>query len=778
MKMLRLLLTVLVALAFGVLSAESFTLESKADGAWSDAGTWQPERQPKAGDKVRIRSGHTVVFNSKSSHLIPLLHVEGSLVFTRDRDTELNVAVLKVGGGKEKHSGVADVHGHKMAPISARLEVGTPEKPIPAGVTARILLHYIDGLDKTEAPLLTCRPGGRMDFHGAPMSRTWLDLGADANPGDTSLTLTETVSGWRVGDEIIITGDARDGVTDEEFTTEERRIKKIDGTQITLDRALENAHAGAGKKYRCEVANLSRNVIVESADPKGVRGHTMHHRHSAGSISYARFAHLGKENVLGRYPIHFHLCRDSLRGESVVGVAIVDSHNRWVTVHNTQYMVVRDCVGYGSVGHGFFLEDGTEVYNVLDRNLGVQSYNGKRLPDQALPFDPNDGGAFWWANGRNTFTRNTACENHRYGFRYDSQKRSNFDPNLKIRQPDGKTVTTDIRTLPIYRFDDNESHTEGLYSFAFAGTEGVGPDRNHPHRLLRNTAWRTHYAMRMQLPMMWVEDSDIDRAVYGIYRPRFDHHVYKNLRISQTNSEPFNRGLDDRSEQHGPVTVDGLTFSGLSRSGIPFIQLSDYNVNGEAETHVRNLKIEDRRDGDDDALRRPLVDMGGGARTRDPEISGVPVIVHDLFGAGKHAKFVSSRDVQFTKAKARYREQKPYTGEESRVTDTPEAKFPKLLDPIDDQPPATIITWPKRGLPVKLGKSGTLEVGGTSTDDYKIVRVVVYSVEVNDLDYNFTGWSVKISSLKPGKVKLTALATDKVGNREQTAHILMIIIIE
>ena len=383
MKMWRLILTALAVFSSGLLSAEPFTLESKGDGAWSNAATWQPERQPKAGDRVHIRSGHAVVYDAKLPHLIPLLHVAGALVFARDRDTELNVAVLKVGGGKEKHSGVADVNGHKMAPIRARLEVGTPGNPIPAGVTARIRLHYIDGLDKEEAPLLTCRPGGRMDFHGAPMSRTWLDLGADAKPGDTSLTLSENVSGWRVGDEIIITGDERDGVDDEEFTTEERRIKKIDGRQITLDRALEKAHAGAGKNYRCEVANLSRNVIVESADPEGVRGHTMHHRHSAGSISYARFAHLGKENVLGRYPIHFHLCRDSLRGESVVGVAIVDSHNRWVTIHNTQYMVVRDCVGYRSVGHGFFLEDGTEVYNVLDRNLGVQAYDGKRLPDQA-----------------------------------------------------------------------------------------------------------------------------------------------------------------------------------------------------------------------------------------------------------------------------------------------------------------------------------------------------------------------------------------------------------
>ena len=112
------------------------------------------------------------------------------------------------------------------------------------------------------------------------------------------------------------------------------------------------------------------------------------------------------------------------------------------------------------------------------------------------------------------------------------------------------------------------------------------------------------------------------------------------------------------------------------------------------------------------------------------------------------------------------------------MTDAPEAKFPKLLDPIDDQPPATIITWPKRGLPVKLGRGGKLVVSGASTDDYEIAGVTVNGVEASDLDYNFTGWSVKLSGLKPGKLKLTALAIDKAGNQEETAHILMITIVE
>src|SRR5438552_3397002 len=98
-------------------------------------------------------------------------------------------------------------------------------------------------------------------------------------------------------------------------TTEERSIRAIDGSRLTLSAPLQFEHLGAGL-YRGEVANLSRNVVVESADPKGERGHTMYHKYSAGSISYAEFRHLGKEGILGKYAIHYHLCGDSMRGSS------------------------------------------------------------------------------------------------------------------------------------------------------------------------------------------------------------------------------------------------------------------------------------------------------------------------------------------------------------------------------------------------------------------------------------------------------------------------------
>jgi hypothetical protein len=108
----------------------------------------------------------------------------------------------------------------------------------------------------------------------------------------------------------------------------------------------------------------------------------MYHRGSSGGISYAEFRQLGKEAVLGKYPIHFHLVRDTMRGSGVVGASVWDSHNRWVTIHGTDHLLVRDCVGYQSRGHGFFLEDATEQWNVLDRNLAVQAFGSVPLPER------------------------------------------------------------------------------------------------------------------------------------------------------------------------------------------------------------------------------------------------------------------------------------------------------------------------------------------------------------------------------------------------------------
>jgi hypothetical protein len=737
---------------------------------WSQATTWEDGKIPGPKAKVQIRAGHTVTYDLEKGPLIRFIHVAGTLTFARDRDTQLDVCLLKIQPGNVASEDGARCDNHfgdmpaDMPP--AALLVGTADNPIPAEHTATIRLTYIDGLDRDGLPAIICC-GGRMDFHGAPLSHSWIKLGADATKGATTVTLADAVQGWKAGDKVVITatkgdkgtdGTRRPNVGSVAVQSEELYIQRIEGNKLTLDQPLKYDHKGTGE-FRGEVANLSRNVVVESADPRGVRGHTMYHHGSAGAISYAEFRHLGKEGVLGRYSIHFHLCGNSMRGSYVQGASIWDSNNRWVTIHGTNFIVVRDCVGYQSVGHGFFLEDGTEIYNILDRNLAIQAFKGKKLPQQALPFDDNDGAGFWWANSFNTFTRNVSCENDRYGYRFEATPAGRFNLNLSVLLPDGKREVVDIRALPFIRFDDNDAHCDGKYGFNLGeGVARVGPDSRHPFIIRNMKIWEVHYAFLPQTPSLLVENMTINRADYGVYNPNYDHHVFKNLTINETDEEPFNRGHDDDSIQYGLLTVDGLTFAGHrygGPTGMPLIQISDDNPTGTAESHFRNVKVIDNKGGEKIAL----VNLGGGPRPTPKTPKGVPIYLHDWYGPGLTAKIVSTKTKELHNDGNQYGEEVGVTGDESRVAHVTGIEFPKLLDPIDDLPPATVIT----GI---TSKDGKLIVRGTTEDNGTVKRVLVNGVEAKPTRDNFAEWE----AIVPEGKKVTAHAEDVAGNVEKLPH--------
>jgi hypothetical protein len=570
---------VLIAWLVGAnVGAAADLVRSARRGAWSAPATWEGGKVPGAGARVQVRAGHTVVYDVKSATVIRSVHVAGTLTFARDQDTRLDVGLLKVQPGEASGNGFdCDAHLTPPEPGKPRpaLEVGTPDRPIPAGRTALIRLVHVEGLDRESCPAIVCC-GGRMDFHGAPLSRTWVKLGATAKKGAAAVTLAEPVTGWRPGDRVILTATTRQIKLQKTFKpsvrdntqTEERAVRAIDGARLTLDRPLAFDHLAAGD-YRGEVADLSRNVVVESADPAGVRGHTMYHRHSAGSISYAEFRHLGKEGVLGRYALHFHLCGDTLRGSSVIGASVWDSANRWLAIHGTDYLVVRDCVGYRSKGHGFFLEDGTEVYNVLDRNLAVQALTAKPLPKQVVPFDKNDGSGFWWANCHNSFTRNVACDCDEYGYFFQVAKTADFDPVLRVRRSDGSRRAVDVRTLPFVRFEGNEAHCQRRHALNLGGgapfgppnVDGVGPDERHPFVLRNTRLWNVHWAFHPVSPSVLVDGMDVHNADYGVWRPVYQRHAYRRLTVAQTREpEAFAKGKKpDEAAYPGPLgPVDDL----------------------------------------------------------------------------------------------------------------------------------------------------------------------------------------------------------------------------
>jgi hypothetical protein len=556
MKAVFPLLLALITIANVGLAEEAPVVRTVQSGAWSSATTWAGGRLPGAGAKVLICAGHAVVYDLAAPAPIRALFIAGALSFAPDRSTRLDVGLLKIQAGEDTSEDGFNCDAHLSDPDPSKrlpsLEVGTWERPVSAGHTAVIRLVYFEGMDPQSCPAIVCC-GGRMEFHGAAMNHTWVKLGATVHQGDSVIPLAEQISGWRVGERVIVTSTTRQNKLAKTFRpstrdstqTEERLIQAIDGDRVTLDRPLAFEHLGEGE-YRGEIANLSRNVIVESADPAGPRGHTMYHRGSAGSISYAEFRHLGKPGVLGRYSLHFHLVRDTMRGSSVIGASIWDSGNRWITIHGTDSLVVRDCVGYKSEGHGFFLEDGTEVFNVLDHNLAVQAYGSKPLPNQILAFDHNDGAGFWWANCLNTFTRNVAAECDEYGYRFDATPLAEKSLTLNVPQPNGERKPIDIRTLPFIRFEDNEAHTQRRHSLNFGGTSaelkggvgGVGPDVEHPFVIRHFKAWDVHWAFHTLAPCVMLDGLDVHHAEYGLWRIPYDRHAYRGIRLDDIAINP------------------------------------------------------------------------------------------------------------------------------------------------------------------------------------------------------------------------------------------------
>jgi len=534
-----------------IASAEPPLIRSAGSGRWSEAATWQGGKVPSSGSRVQVKAGHVVTYDVKTTGAIRSIHVAGTLNFDLERDTQLDVGLIKIQAGDDPVESGFDCENHVTAPDPGRpraaLEVGTPDHPIAREHSAVIRLTPVAGLDPEECPAIVCC-GGRFDVHGSPLGRTWVKLAAPAAAGTTTLSPDEPVSDWRVGDRVIVTATWRLSPRVEALIasvltrpeTEERIIKAIknDGRELVLSAPLTYRHS-AFQNRRGEVANLSRNAIIESAAPDSVRGHTMYHRYSAGSISYAEFRHLGKRGKLGKYSIHFHRAGDTMRGSSVIGASIWDSANRWITIHGTNTLVVRDCVGYRSTGHGFFLEDGTEVENVLDRNLAVQACQGEPLPGQVFPQDRNDGAGFWWADCHNAFTRNVAVECDGYGYRFDAQEGSQAGLSLAVKGFDGKRPKVDIRTLPFICFDENEAHDQPRYGLNLGGAAGngseesvgdVGPDERHPFVIRKFNVWDTRWAARLAVPSVLVDGMAQAECEYGFWRPRYLGHAYRGVR--------------------------------------------------------------------------------------------------------------------------------------------------------------------------------------------------------------------------------------------------------
>lgn len=290
---------------------------------------------------------------------------------------------------------------------------------------------------------------------------SWVRLNATAKAGAKALTVDRKVS-LQKGDQIVVT------TTDYLPGHSEQLTVGADvtcGTTITVDEALKYDHNGTryplpqsadfdrlgldpaltrdGAETRAAVALLTRSIRIVSA------GDTLNQDFPAESTGYffgghlvarqgfktfqvqgVEFFQMGQGGRLGHYPIHFHHARKTPPETFVKDSSIHDSMTRWIVLHGTQDVTLARNVGYKSIGHGFYLEDGTEINNTLLANLGIFAraavdnvQNPRKVPGilaapdlhgtsgENVPFrsDYDHPTVFWIMNGWNDFQDNMAA---------------------------------------------------------------------------------------------------------------------------------------------------------------------------------------------------------------------------------------------------------------------------------------------------------------------------------------------------------------------------------
>ncbi|HEV2193758.1 MAG TPA: G8 domain-containing protein [Nitrosopumilaceae archaeon] len=398
------------------------TIKNIHSGLWSDATIWQNGRLPSELDNVTISEGTIVTYDVRNSPVLGEITVKGKLDFTRMKSTILSFGNMTIGR-------------------TGYVEIGTTENPMPATIKTIIQLASIKeggaGIDVM----------GHLEIHGAPIGNTFAKLVKSAENGTSILTVANKLS-WNPGDHVVITSTSLNTTE-----TEENFVASIYGYQITLADPLQNSHDGL-KPAQGEVADLTRNVVVTSFNPDVHAMGVMFMKGSIGGISYTEFSHLGGLGVLGKYPIHFHHVQNTMSATVVEGVSVWDSHNRFITIHNSDNITVRNSVGYNSTGHGFFLEDGTEENNTLANNIAILTHPGTLRPD--------DGSAagFWIQNPMNRVIGNIAVSASGSGFDFsipgNAPEVIPLDKKNLIESISQQTTPT---VLAISSFNGNEAHS-------------------------------------------------------------------------------------------------------------------------------------------------------------------------------------------------------------------------------------------------------------------------------------------------------------------------------
>lgn len=413
-----------------LINSTSMTHTAVRSGSWSDPKTWKGGRVPGKSANVLIAKGVTVTYDTVGEVDLKTVAVRGRLQFATWKDTQMRVETIinapegRIDIGSQSRSVAAD----KQARI-----IFTSDRPVNTGwdpeqLTKGLLSH------------------GTVNIYGAD-KQDKVRLAKNALAGDDTLSFKDNLTGWRVGDKIVLAGTSysndKSDRTNERFRDEVLTIREINGKTIrfTNDNASNEAEKTKLRfdhkkhsqldpnKIDLYAANLSRNVSFETENGKDVpishRAHVMLMHNPNVKVLNAGFYDLGRsdktklvddvgenvdgskgygKNPRGRYSVHFHLTGLDSKQPVVLEGSVVSGNPGWGIVQHESHAVLKDNVVFDVAGAGIVAESGNETGrwedNISIKSTGVpsraaQGQHGKR----EKRFDFGFEGDGYWIHG-------------------------------------------------------------------------------------------------------------------------------------------------------------------------------------------------------------------------------------------------------------------------------------------------------------------------------------------------------------------------------------------
>ncbi|KAK1160788.1 cell migration-inducing and hyaluronan-binding protein-like [Acipenser oxyrinchus oxyrinchus] len=332
----------------------------------------------------------------------------------------------------------------------------------------------------------------KVRFLCGKLVRPQVTITIDTHSNTTILELAEDGQTWKAGDTIVVASTDYSMYQAEEFKI--LPCPACASNQIKVEGKAKYLHIGEevdGVDMRAEVGLLTRNILIKGEmeaqcygndackffDFDTFGGHLkVEHGFKAIHIDGMEMKHMGQQ-LMGHYPIHFHMNGDvDEKGgydppTYVKGLSIHHTFSRCVTVHGSNGLLVKDVVGYDSLGHCFFTEDGAEERNTFDHCLGLLVKAGTLLPsdrdskmcrvitDGAFPGyvakprqDCSATSTFWIANPSNNLINCAAAGSEETGFWF-------IFHHIPTGPSEGLYSPGHTEHMPLGQFFNNRAHS-------------------------------------------------------------------------------------------------------------------------------------------------------------------------------------------------------------------------------------------------------------------------------------------------------------------------------